>query len=644
MALEKITDGKTGAEAADIIFNNDVDLQFASESKLDKIYSGNLLDPAAFQYDKCYFAGQNPDVATIAGYGMTGYIVANPAGLITTGAGLSAHGLSSYAVFDKNKVWLRNGQNSNTYTYVAGDGFVCFVYENPVTAGFADTKAVCIGSVYAFEEYSDFLPLSDLEARVNTLEEGTTLENVINGAPAIYANVENMGLGNVVAIIERNVEEDFFVFQHIGGGNNWAVSPLFVPLGPNLVHIRGTAEFTKVGTTNGIQFLVAQEPSVGGLYIPVGAPLRDDGTFDITFDPAYFEVYQGYTNFYVWLNNEGYGAGESVDVKITGFRVVEYDGAFIGVNIGGDNAKELFEATDATFSDIKGQLNGETFLVAPNGDKYVLSIDNTGAITSTPVIPTKATFFGNSLIGGFGYGMAASEAQFDYYNRVNTFITALNPTYAYSKEGAPLLEGATTEGELVAAIAAMVAVLEGDETLVSVQLGDNVNTPEKNAIFNGGGCLRALQAIREQCPNARVVWMGMWYGDTDRYNTIINSCKATGSKFITFADLISDATRSFIGAITKKGTDTRTLLNVTSVVANTSTNITVNFTVDGNPYASTLDVTSYSLASTTLTYSGLYEIVSNGGVASHPSDEGFRLIANRFLYQMGLTEDPETYV
>ena len=88
-----------------------------------------------------------------------------------------------------------------------------------------------------------------------------------------------------------------------------------------------------------------------------------------------------------------------------------------------------------------------------------------------------------------------------------------------------------------------------------------------------------------------------------------------------------------------------TLAGVTNVVANTATNITVTFTVAGVTYISDpLDIISYSLLSGTLTYTGLWEIISNGGVASHPGDNGFRKIANKFLYEMKISDLKETYI
>lgn len=612
-------------------------------NKLDKVYSSNLLNPKTFRYNKFYYSGQTSVLSTGTNFGSTDYIPANVNGLITSGAGMTANGLSSYAVFDNLKNWIRNGQNSNQYTYVEGDGFVVFVY-NGVSTGFALTKSVNVGTtLLPFVDYTVYEPLRVVEDKVKSLENtSVTVDEVKNGTPIVYGNTSNFIGG---AITNRDVVNDSFVFNRNGVGNNWIYTPLFTPKGNNLINITFNIEFTKVGTTKGVILYVAKTTSSG--QFAISEPIRENGSYTITFDPAYYNVYQGFTSdFYVWINNESILAGESFTAKFTGLKVLEYDNSVKGANISGTSSKELFESIDVQFTGVKSQLTDKASLVSSSGAKFELNISNTGVITSVPVIPNKGAFIGNSLLSGFGYGMAASESQYDYYNRINNFILTINPSYTFSKVSNNNFEASSTESELVTSINATIALLNGDENLVVIQLGDNVNTTAKNLIFNeGGGCLRLLQAVREKCPNARVVWMGMWYASSIRYATIEASCISTGSKFISFAGLSTSNSLSQVGNISKTMTiASKTITGVTSVVENTATNITVNFVYNAVNYTSTLEVTTYSLNSGTLTYTGDYEIIKDSGVASHPNDEGFRLISNKFLYEMKLTTDIEYYL
>lgn len=136
--------------------------------------------------------------------------------------------------------------------------------------------------------------------------------------------------------------------------------------------------------------------------------------------------------------------------------------------------------------------------------------------------------------------------------------------------------------------------------------------------------------------------MGMWYGSTVKYEAIQNACNETGCHYISFIGLTGSDANSAIGNIQKKTLATRTLNNVSNVTED-GNSIVVTFTVSDKSYTSTIPVNDYSLNGTTLNYTSEYDVITNGGVASHPGDEGFRRIANRFLYEMGLTTEEEYY-
>ena len=648
MTFKKIVSEKTGAVGStglevEQAFNDNVD--YITQNYLGKQQGSNLLDPSKFRYGYFYYSNANGILNYNANmnYGCTDYIPAKAAGLVTTGTGQVTDGLSSYAVFNANKVWLRNGQNTDRYTYQPGDGFVVFIYYINGNLNFAASKAVVEGTAYSFESYTDYQPLTQLSERMSTLEKaGVNMESCKNGNPITYGNVSNFA---GAAIIDRNVVSDYLVLRVIGTGNSWVLTPLFTPKGPNLVHIKFSVEFTKVGTTTGLRVFVADQISVTGHYTIIKDNIVSDGEYDITFDPAYYTVYGGYTQFYVWIANQSMGDNtDEITAKLSALEVVEYDNSVSAVNISGDNVKELFESTDQQITNLKSQLTDKEELISSLGNKFEIGVTDNGNIVAIPIIPTTGAFFGNSLISGFGYGMAASESTKDYYYLITEYIKTLVPGFIAPRIGASGFEGIIDPANIDSVIqSTFVANLTGNENIVSIQLGDNVNTPEKNAVFPESS-LRLCKAIRAKCPNARVVWMGMWYGSAEKYTAIQNACSQTGCKFITFADLISPATRNVIGNLTKTGNTTRTLNDVTNVVANTATNITVTFTVGGISYNSTIEVSSYNLNSGVLTYTSEYMIIDSAGVASHPSDPGHRLIANRFLYEMKLTTDNQYYI
>ena len=476
--------------------------------------------------------------------------------------------------------------------------------------------------------------------------EGLVVQQVNNGNKVTYLTTAN-NMGGCVS----NVTSNSFEISTANEGFTWCyTNPPFTPSGNNYIHVNCKLEDLTLDL-EGSQNVVDMWLSDGRMtYDKDGCVFV--GSFstaiDYEFDPAYYTVYKNWSQFGVWLAISAKSSGGTKRWRVTDFEVYEVLESVNGLS--GNNAKELFEDVASKISDINSEIEGldevDNELISPSGNKFELSVQDDGTLKALPIIPNKGAFFGNSLLSGSGYGMAASDEQHDYYYLINSYIKSLNGSYTYNKYSSYGFEGITSEDAIESAVNAIVNNLTGDETLVSIQLGDNVNTTEKNAVFPASS-LALCKAVRAKCPNARVVWMGMWYSSDSKYQAIQNACKQTGCKFISYEGLKGSDANSKIGNIQKKSSAQRTISNVTNVVENSSSesnkNITVTFTVSESSYTSTLDVSNYSLSEGTLTYTSEYEIITAGGVASHPGDEGFRRISNRFLYEMKLTYEQEYY-
>ena len=474
---------------------------------------------------------------------------------------------------------------------------------------------------------------------------GLGVHNLENGKKVTYLTTAN-NTG-----IVSNVTSNSFEISTNNSGNSWSfTAPPFTPSGKNYIHVKCKLDDLTPdleGSFKSVQMWISDGRSTfdANGCVNVG---RFSTEIDYKFDPAYYTVYKNWTKFGVWLAISAGSSGGTKRWRVTDFEVYEILEVVNGLS--GNNAKELFEDVASKLSDINSEIEGlgevDTELISPSGNKFELSVQDDGTLKALPIIPSKGAFFGNSLLAGSGYGMAASDDRHDYYYLINSYIKGLNNSYVYNKYTSTGFEGITSEDAIESAVNSVVNNLTGDETLVSIQLGDNVNTTEKNAVFPASS-LALCKAIRAKCPNARVVWMGMWYSSDSKYQAIQNACKQTGCKFISYEGLKGSDANSKIGNIQKKSSAQRTISDVTNVVENSSSgsikNITVTFTVSGSSYTSTLDVSSYSLSGGTLTYTSEYEIITAGGVASHPGDEGFRRISNRFLYEMKLTDDQEFY-
>jgi hypothetical protein len=484
----------------------------------------------------------------------------------------------------------------------------------------------------------------DLNARFakDSALKALNLSDINNGVAISYSNAATFSGG---LITERDAANNGLTYYREGTGNGWITSPIFIPKGANLVHLKFNVELTLVGGATGINIYVSTKTDVTGSY-EIIKTITASGDYDITFDPAYYAQYKGYTQYCLWINNIASASGSSTKAKFKNLNVSEYDGAVQGTSITGLNAKDLFLSADNAIGILRSAVSSGGVAVTPGGNKFEISVQDNGAIVSIPVVPNTAKIFANSLALGWGnqYGMAASEPSKDYYNRFTDFIKTIKPSFVNAKFPAFDFEGIEDPALVDASITSLfINNLTGAEDLVVIQLGDNVNTPAKVAVFSVS-CLKLLKAVRAKCPLARVVWFGIWYGTTEKYAIIQDACAKTGVRFISMASIASIPTNaSALGRLTKRGTGTRTLANVTNVVANSATNITVTFTVGTTTVTSTLDVTSYSLASGTLTYSGLYQIIDNTGFASHPGDGGMRYLGNLLLYSLSITTDPEQY-
>lgn len=190
--------------------------------------------------------------------------------------------------------------------------------------------------------------------------------------------------------------------------------------------------------------------------------------------------------------------------------------------------------------------------------------------------------------------MAASDSEHDYYYLINQAIAAQKGGYTASKMSGTTWEAATSTKDQEAFLTNMLSPnLSDDLELVIVQLGDNVNTEAKLAVF-AEGSRRLLEFIRTSCPKARVVWVGAWYQTAAKQKQMEAACKNTGCTFIDIWDLATSENKSAIG--------------------NTYTD------TDGN-----------------------VQTITSDGIASHPGDAGFKAIANRVLYELGIVDTDSYY-
>lgn len=454
-----------------------------------------------------------------------------------------------------------------------------------------------------------------------------------------------LGANQIYGSTIKEKNENHFIYEKSGSGNEWASTSSFAPSGNNMIHVSGQVVLTLEGGAKGIDINIA-DANVSGKYKNIGEILSE-GKFDYSVDTSYLVAHEGYSgSFYIMFNNKTIEGGTgSVHAEVTNWQISEYENEVNGTNIQGNSAKKLFESVDNNFTNIYEKINSKQTFISPSGDRYIISVSDDGILNATPIVPNKLVVFGNSLLFGFEpYGMAASESAKDYYSLITGFIQQTNSGFTSNKYSASDFESLTDNSQIDTYIDTyFLNKLDGDEELIIIQLGDNVNNEEKLDVFRTSAP-KALQKIRSKCKKARVVWIGMWYDSAEKYDIIKYACEETGCEYVFFTGLNTTDARSKVGNLTKRGRNTRTLYNVTKVTENSSEtikSITVEFTLGSVSYSTDIDVYDYSLSDTALTYESEYQIIDNTGVASHPGDIGMKRIANKVLYLLSISNVEE---
>jgi hypothetical protein len=466
-----------------------------------------------------------------------------------------------------------------------------------------------------------------------------SFKQVINGNQKIYGtaySLNNFGVNPTVDGVSP-YENTLSL-----SGRGWCYFGPFNPGNDEIIHI--SFNVSRLVKAEGADISIWVSKAVGS----AGADQRSLGVIDhigdyhIYLDPTYYRIYHGYSDtFYIWIYKHDYDIETCI---IENFRVYAMVDSEEFNNIEGITSEELFKSTDEGIGLLNKAIDKKKYLVAPNGNKYDYGVDNNGNIIAIPVIPNKAAFFGNSLMfGNVYFGMDASDENSDFYARVNAYIKTLNPNFIANRYSSVSFETIDSLASIDSVVNSTVNNLNGDEDLIIIQAGDNTTDAQSTSIMPTS-CMKLLAAIKNRCPNARICWPAIWYATIDKMNNVRNACDRYGAVIATIGELNIPENRGTIGSVIDYGEGhsvESTLNDVISVGENSSTNITITFTYEGNTYTQTIDVNSYTLNGTTLVFTGRYGICTVG--AGHPGNRGMKAIANKILYSMGICDDESAY-
>lgn len=230
-------------------------------------------------------------------------------------------------------------------------------------------------------------------------------------------------------------------------------------------------------------------------------------------------------------------------------------------------------------------LKKNLFVKSPSGHKFILMVDDNGNLMAKSSVPTNVVVVGNSLTYNWGnFGLAASNPTLDWYAHVKDYISGVNPKAVFNRFGLGDWESSTSTADRDTVFNnEMKPALSADTDLVIVQLGDNINSDDKNATF-GNDAKKLIQNIKSVSPKATVVWVATWYQSYANITTDVEkACSDTGSVYVPIHFIAQQSgNTSYLGAVQ------------TDAEGNTRT-------------------------------------IDNSGRASHPGDKGHQLIADEVI-------------
>lgn len=247
--------------------------------------------------------------------------------------------------------------------------------------------------------------------------------------------------------------------------------------------------------------------------------------------------------------------------------------------------------------------------------------------------PSRVVFLGNSLLmGNLTFGLSASDSTKDYFYRLDSAFRSYNPDCISHRIMAKQLENSTEDSSLTKELAENILPWIGDTTdLIIIQLGDNFNTSQE--LQRMPETLETLyDAICTHAHNAKVVWVGEWYATDYKQRILRRMAYFYGAQFIDISDLNTSENQGKVGDVYSHS-DKRVQCIHYENYSVSGDSITVSFMENNEIYQSTVQMTEYHdyVDEGRIDIVGYQSIVTDEMAASHPNDEGFRLIAERIL-------------
>lgn len=181
-----------------------------------------------------------------------------------------------------------------------------------------------------------------------------------------------------------------------------------------------------------------------------------------------------------------------------------------------------------------------TFLEESESRTETATENTTENETDIGEVAKNVLVIGNSITLGFGnHGMASSSPTTDYYYLLNAYLQEKNPGIHMKRLAGYGWENAVTSEERLSFLEENVEPqLDEHVDLIIIQLGDNINTDEKQVTF-ATDCEKMLEWFWQKRPKARILWV---FGRYNLYNASViqQACAKYSAEYVDISIISTD--------------------------------------------------------------------------------------------------------
>ena len=405
----------------------------------------------------------------------------------------------------------------------------------------------------------EIVPLDDMQINANydknlreMIRKMLIAEGKMNQISAIYdADYTNLWNGVLTKFGSPQIDKigsEYLIT--VTKPNDGGISPQYQSSSVKTkVHVEGSF------STQSVDVQVVYQTPNGQKYMKLGHVEGGTLNNDFYFDAVNLAVYQQASSFRTLIQCNDDNAKGVINITSLG----EYELSSFQENPIYDRSMQKMMMNIMTKLDqVSGAVDAikadkGLYLTNTRGEKVQLILNPDGTVGTRVLGLNNVLFMGNSLLLGLDtnnesggpFGMCASDSKHDYAYYVEQAILAKNSKAVFSKLHDAPFEMAETDDVAQSYINDNNDKFKNQD-LVLIQIGDNVGTDIRIKTFKNN--LKSLvERVKADSPAARILLIGVWYGNNGLSDFIKQVAQDTGCEFIPIFGLNTWDNRAKVG-------------------------------------------------------------------------------------------------